>query len=286
MNELITRKSAEEMAEAYKQALQELAEGYALLAKAEMRLHEAFGAYNQYSNFAAIDRNYHYWSAANPKDYYDSAVKQIRKASWKCILDRLQVSKVASQERREQIYKELEEGTLPELTVPAIFDMLQSFQQNMQEMFLESCKAVWEYLRPSSYWNGEYKTNSKSMDEGIGKKVILPHIVEHDYNGGFRPIYTRIDKLIEIDRVFHLLDGAPFLQDGSYNSPLVDALKNCKNGKAFETKYFRAKCYSNGNLHLEFRRMDLVHELNSLCSGNTSLRSGAFRKAAQQTSFV
>ncbi|HMA94344.1 MAG TPA: DUF4942 domain-containing protein [Polyangiaceae bacterium] len=37
----------------------------------------------------------------------------------------------------------------------------------------------------------------------------------------------------------------------------------------FETEYFRVKTLRNGNLHLEFRRMDLVAKLNENLGGRT-----------------
>ena len=35
----------------------------------------------------------------------------------------------------------------------------------------------------------------------------------------------------------------------------------------FETEYFSGRSYRNGNMHLEFRRPDLVAKLNSLAGG-------------------
>lgn len=36
-----------------------------------------------------------------------------------------------------------------------------------------------------------------------------------------------------------------------------------------ETEYFRFKCYHNGNLHLEFKRPDLVQKINAIVGGLT-----------------
>ena len=73
-------------------------------------------------------------------------------------------------------------------------------------------------------------------------------------------------KLVAMDKVFHALDskGVP---DG-YLSPLVDAINTSETGNG-ETDYYRFRCYKNQNLHLEFKRMDLVARLNQVAGGAT-----------------
>jgi len=51
---------------------------------------------------------------------------------------------------------------------------------------------------------------------------------------------------------------------------LVDAI-NTSNGTG-ETEYFKFKACKNGNLHLEFKRMDLVSKLNQLAGCETALQ--------------
>lgn len=36
---------------------------------------------------------------------------------------------------------------------------------------------------------------------------------------------------------------------------------------ADETAYFRFRCFKNGNLHIEFKRLDLVARLNQVAGG-------------------
>ena|SRR5439155_23407886 len=50
------------------------------------------------------------------------------------------------------------------------------------------------------------------------------------------------------------------------NAPwtLIDAIEAAKDG---ETDYFRFKCFRNRNLHLEFKRLDLVAKLNAVAGG-------------------
>jgi hypothetical protein len=80
-----------------------------------------------------------------------------------------------------------------------------------------------------------------------------------------------------MDKVFHYLDAnKPFT--ANYNSPLIDALESALanrreevNPKSYaqgETEYFAFKVYMNGNVHITFRRLDLVARLNAVAGKN------------------
>jgi len=73
-----------------------------------------------------------------------------------------------------------------------------------------------------------------------------------------------------IDKVFYALDGKGI--PPGYNTPLVDAINNTPTSVGHgETEYFKFKCYQNNNLHLNFKRMDLVKKLNRIAGNNTRI---------------
>jgi hypothetical protein len=63
-----------------------------------------------------------------------------------------------------------------------------------------------------------------------------------------------------------MLDGQP-LPD-TYHTPLFLAIEQGQGGYG-ETDYFRVKCYQNRNLHIEFKRLDLLANLNAIAGGKT-----------------
>ena len=70
-----------------------------------------------------------------------------------------------------------------------------------------------------------------------------------------------------IDNVFHLLDGkGPIKWPGD----LVTMIKEAMRDKEWvcETEYFSCKWFKKGSLHIKFKRMDLVKELNKRAGGN------------------
>jgi hypothetical protein len=105
----------------------------------------------------------------------------------------------------------------------------------------------------------------------LGKKIILQNIIDTSYGRYYVNRYCGRDNgLISVDRVFHSLDGK--MDNNSYKSDLVDAI-NTSQGTG-ETDYFKFKACKNGNLHLEFVRMDLVSKLNQLAGCETELQGG------------
>ena len=267
--DIIKKQTATEMAEAYVQACQLVDEGYRTLAKAQNLLDATFSSHARFTSFDVIERH---TTGFDLKERLDvtilNTIVRLRKGAWRRILDLLEIDKVVTVKRLEEIRKNIEDGALPDIRVENIYDMVMSFAQNAPAFREELVKEVFEILRPHPRWSKEYKTNSQ---EQVGKKVILTWYVELTYGGrSFRANYRRHDELMAIDKIFHLLDGAGIPE--GYEGPLIDAIQTSPDGTG-ETKYFKFKCYLNQNLHLEFKRLDLVKLLNQVAGGG-ALKSG------------
>ena len=65
-----------------------------------------------------------------------------------------------------------------------------------------------------------------------------------------------------MDNAFHLIDGAGI---SKYPENAITAIENAAKNQDFaETEYFRFQWYKNGNLHIKFKRMDLVNKINQI----------------------
>ena len=62
----------------------------------------------------------------------------------------------------------------------------------------------------------------------------------------------------DVDRVFKTLDGKKYVER-SLSCAMNTAFQD---GGYYEDEYFAAKAYKNGNLHLRFKRADLVEKVN------------------------
>ena len=251
------KKTPGELARCYERVSEKIDQAYKLLEEAK-EIYKA--TYDD--SFEPVSRNQSIVEYAHKDVKHD-----LKKRSWRRIIDLMQVQKLASGERWKEIQDRLynKDDDMPEISEQEIITMYQSFAQNASEIFAEAVKEVWDYLRPGKSRFDNYKTNDPNT---VGEKIILERVLEHLFNGKLQVNYYRRQDLTGVDKIFHALDGntAEFLQKG-YKSPLVDAIN--MSPEQGETKYFSWRGYQNGNLHLTIKRMDLVAEMARLLRENS-----------------
>jgi hypothetical protein len=252
MNEntsLATRKTVEELVREWNMASHLLKTGLDTLMQAE-------------AHFCAFDGPGSHYDLClfTHSDYtmdYDRKIRRLKAAAWRYLVDRIELKKMASVKRAGEIDRQINDGTdLPDITMDNLFGWLQSLDGQAKTFLEEAIVEVFEFLRPPSL---RYKTNSGFK---VGKRVILCSRVEKAWSGtNFRVSYHFENQLRALDNVFHMLDAKPL--SAYRNGDLINAINECERG-AGETEYFRFKSFLNNNLHLEFRRMDLVQRLNEV----------------------
>jgi len=253
--ELIPRITLVEMVAAWEQSCADIRQAFAILVCAEKRLKDVFKSDSYKFNLNRDSREYRSY------DEPERLFKELKKDAWKSLLDRMEIRRLLSVKRCNELDKQLETGEgLPDIEVTLIMDMLGGLAGQLDGYMEEAVKEVFEFLRPH---NNDYKTNSQFE---VGKRVILGYCIERNWSGGgFHLSYSgRQNEIRALDNIFHLLDGNGIAP--THHGPLADAIEASTDGRA-ETKYFRAKCYANRNLHLEFLRMDLVAKLNAVAGG-------------------
>jgi hypothetical protein len=188
--------------------------------------------------------------------------KRYKIRAWEQIVHRLGIRNIMSVKARNEFDKKMKEGDLPDLTEEAIMAVVAGLATSAKDYAKEAALEVFDILRPRGHWGGQYKTNNAFR---VGAKVVLNSwYVERAYDGKtYRINYRRQAELTAIDAVFHLLDGKGVIK--GTQGPLIEAINGCQ-GRG-DTEYFRFKCFKNHNLHLEFKRLDLVKQLNGLAAG-------------------
>lgn len=260
---LIEYTPVESMVSAYRDALDEIRRAHDLLAAAEDRLRAVF----------ADDLHF----TVAPRDAYgvigERAARiierKLHRAALSAILDKLRVRPMLSEKRRRELERQLTEGPveqLPAIDVEAIRTMVDGLALNLETYLVEAVTEVYDTLRPRGQRLKALKTNSEF---GVGKKAIIYGV--SCWFGKWRTCSAYEPSLIAIDNVFHLLDGKR-RPAGSYYGPLVEAIMGSDGSGS--TEYFDFRCCRNGNLHLTFRRLDLVRDLNVI-AGSGMLRSGS-----------
>lgn len=273
--ELIPYSTVVQMVNTYNDARKKIEEAAKLLQEAGKEMNHAFAGV--------------YWSSYHGPELFDcfgasdaeslsrpvnAMIKSIDRSVWKYLIEKMEVKRVASIARNKQIDADIEAGKMPPITITEVQNVAKSAFANAERFFEEALDEVWKYLRPNNDWH-KLKTNDK-FAQAIGKKVILWAVERGYYGNKYRVTYHRQDQFRAIDNVFHALDGKGF--SATYAGELTDAIQAAENGNG-ETEYFRFKCYGNGNIHLEFKRDDLLTRLNAIVKDRTiSSQSAAQEK--------
>lgn len=258
---LAIRTSVDHLVTEYLKAKVLIEQGYETLAQAEKILENAFG--ETYRDFDTVDSNYR----GEPAKYI---LDKIKKNAWHRFVDALDIRRTLSNKRADDLDKRLDcADELPEITVQNVFDTLLILADNSQQFAEESIREVFDNLRPR---HPRHVTNLSNALEHIGRKIIREYSVRVKWgNDGYEVNHYARQHLLALDNVFHVLDGK-VMRDG-YQSPLLDAINTSGPDGKGETDYFKFKCYQNGNLHIEFRRLDLLKIFNAV-AGGAKLKSG------------
>jgi len=263
---LVKKQTVSEMCTAWRQSEEDIKTAFSLLVSAEARLRDAFKADSYRFHLDRRDASYRNFTEP------EKLMSELKKDAWSTLIDRLELRKFMSVKKRGELDRQLHDGDgakLPPIEETVILDMLFDMAGKVDDYMQEAVKDVFEFLRPRGYM-AEYKTNSEYE---IGRKVILGYAIRPAFSGNkFDVCYGRSrDELNALDNVFHLLEGKGMAK--THYGPLCDAIHSSENGSG-ETEYFKFKCCKNQNLHLEFKRMDLVARLNTI-AGGARLRGAA-----------
>ena len=249
-NELAERDTLETLARVYQESIIKVEQAYTLLDEAQRNIRAAFTG----DSFDAIPRN-HY---GQPAEAVKTIKKEWQQRAWRTIFNRSGMAKILSIKRREELDKQLsgerDAAPLPEVTAENILALIQDGMAKSTDYASEAVFEVFDWLRPA---DERYKTNNRWK---LNNKIVISWVVGSGF--GSRPFkikYDAVKRFCALDNVFSMLDGKGPIK--GYNGPLVDTIDASADGKG-ETEYFKFKCCKNGNLHLEFKRVDLVDKIN------------------------
>ena len=250
LTELTQTKTVSQLCQFCEDAQNDIREGFRHLLQAEIRLKQILESPNILP--------YHH--SSDLAELHKEAHSEVRKQVWRKILSLSEIRSICSIEERNKIDKEFEGNKLPEITCENVHDFLESVRGRIPDMFDAAIKEVFEFLRPGQWCH--HKTNSKFE---IGRKVIIDWGMDTSY-GMVSVNYNKEKFYHALDNVFHLLDGKGVAK---YPCDLVTALKTAIRNKDWqaETEYFSCKWFRKGTLHIEFKRLDLVEELNKRAGG-------------------
>lgn len=260
--EVSEHRTIAELVALYTEAETAIRAGFASVHGAIQTLNRAFAL----GDHGVYLREKHARSAVNCRwDEPEVVIDELRRSVWAILIDRMNVRKAMSIKAWDDLSKQIDEGEAPAITAENIEGLLRKFQHDVPEMVKAAVDEVFDFLRPR---RSEYKTNTEFE---IGERVVLSGFVEPDFGRRWRVCYYREQYLIALQNVFDMVDGRVGLRpDGkTYYSELSEAIKACPMSEPCrgETPLFEFRGYKNRNLHLRFKRMDLVKKLNAIAGG-------------------
>lgn len=272
---LIERVPAETMARVYQESLPKIKAAMLEIESALADMERAF----QPEYGGQFDLRVQLGHSNNGVDFgaegFERVADRFKRRAWALLIQKLGIRKLMSSKRAAELDSALrderysrhdgdEPALLPEINVDTLYSVLSGMVSSADEFMAEAIHEEYDFWKPER--KSEYKTNSGTF--ALGEKVIRGWMVEFETWGGkrFRPHYNNEKHLIAIDNIFHRLDGKGV--PSGYGGPLVDAIKTCGEGGIGETEYFKFRCFKNGNLHLWFKRRDLLQRFNQTCGRN------------------
>lgn len=257
MNELIPLNNATQIVAICEDAARDVSTALELLDQARIKLKNVFG-----TNGADL---FHDWKLNQLGSREIPGCKAtIKNSAWRFIADKVQIRTLLSIKKQEELDKQLDPKNasgLPEVTEENIFEFINSMLGKASTLVEESLQEVFDIFRPHKDYH-PFKTNHKFE---MGKKVFLNNYFDTTFNM-CRIHYHREKDMAALDKLFHLLDGKPAPQ---YPCGVVTIINEATRNKKWEveTEYFKLQWYKKGSLHIEFKRLDLVKEINKRAGG-------------------
>jgi len=191
----------------------------------------------------------------------DGAIAELRKNMWDRLISQLEIRRLMSIRAAAELDEQIKKGELPEITIENVTQIAHGFVSNIDKMLEDAVEEVFNWLRPRC---SDYKTNSELE---VPPKVILSWMVERAWSGaGFRINYHREQHLRALENVFSALDGRGSITK-TYSGKLADAIQASGASGVGETEYFAFRCFKNRNMHLAFKRLDLLERFNAIAGG-------------------
>lgn len=260
--ELIEYTTAEELANVYRESTAKIREAILTIGRESKALHTAFGEKYHYRFSLDIEQSGHRHHCTD-KDA-DQIIHRMKLEAWATIIERLNIRRLMSSKRVEELSEALRGGKgsddFPEIHPETIRQVAEGYAMSATEFLEEAVREEYDFWRPSKR-AAPYVRNSVWQ---LNPKIIRPWVVERTgWGTGWRCNYHNEKHVTALDSIFHMLDGQGPVKE--YKGALASAIETSPTGQG-ETNYFRFKCFKNGNLHLEFKRKDLLDLFNGIVS--------------------
>ena len=191
--------------------------------------------------------------------------KDMQKAGWKFIFDKLDLKQDLTKGTQEKINKFIEEQTNIPFTVKNIWQMLEIIVKTrgntMNEALLEVFERITLHHHENRYNVKGWKTNLHYL---VGKKFILPHQVNPSKEYGFTSETYSYMKSSYQSAISDLQKALCYITGENYNEvrTIEQSIDRNIYGEWYTSHFFKYKAYKNGNMHFEWVSEELWGRFN------------------------
>lgn len=198
------------------------------------------------------------YRAATRDDFLASARRIVDADVWSHIIERTELERLMDKKAKDEFRQQLSKDPI-EFTVENAIATLEGFLARSGEIFARGVAEAFSALDRRFKTHDGFKIGSRVIINGAFDE--FGHWVHHSWGDNHR------DTLQDIERVFFVLEGkTPPLQYAGIVGAIDEARKDHPRMSAsryeVESEYFLARVFLNGNLHLWFKRRDLVVQVN------------------------
>lgn len=181
-------------------------------------------------------------------------------AAWQYLMHESGMRSLMDATARAKWDKAISEGDIPELTEANVRSTFGMLRDSRGEIFERGVIAVFKGLG----WC--YKTN---LPQKFGKRIVIGYmrnsVSAGKWGGGSGSLghvsHQGCDKIDDLTRVFHVLDGKP---EPDHRVGWYGRLMACNKVSDPDAAddYLSIRSFRNGNGHVTFKRFDLVDKMN------------------------
>ncbi len=179
----------------------------------------------------------------------------VDRSAWRFLIDFTRLESLMDTKAKAEFRRQLNDSP-PPVTAETCLATMEKFADEADTIFKRGVAEAFSALDRRFRSHDGFK---------VGSRVVLSRAM--DDNGFWNHYSQRQDQMRDVERAFYVLDGKENPERAGGILGALDAARPRGFGaRAYtaETEYFEARVFFNGNVHLWFKRKDLVERVNLL----------------------
>ncbi len=249
--DLIRKGSADEIVAKRDRALDLYTRGVQMLADAA-RVHKEVGGTSHTNLRAILDREIYRVQHGDTAAALEAVRRDLDGAVWNHIMGALGLLNLMDA-KEVQAFREQNRTDPAEVTRDNLVATFARLTAESDAIFRRGVINLFIGLDRSFASNPAYR---------LGDKLIFTRALSE--HGGWNHYGGRREEMRDLDRIFHIVDEKPPKDHCGDAAAAVSQVSRQELGGTVTTDYFEIRTFKNGNVHVRFRRPELVAKVNRI----------------------